>query len=57
MKAPTYFNSTPTRVTHRVSSSNTMAIPSTQARRPSPSKPAPLVQSGGCASCRKRRGG
>lgn len=55
MKAPTYFSSTPTRVTHRISSSNTMSIPSTQARRPSPSSPAPLV-SGGCASCRKRRG-
>lgn len=48
-----YFKSTPTRVTHRISNSpSPRAIPKTSDRKASASKPAPLTgQHGRCASC------
>jgi len=47
-----HFNSTPHRVTHRISESpSPMNIPSSSARKPSSNLPAPLVQKTRCASC------
>nr|DAW64259.1 MAG TPA: hypothetical protein [Caudoviricetes sp.] len=56
MAAPKYFTKADRVVSHRVSSSPSMSIPSNPKRMASPSKPAPLKIGTGCASCRKRRG-